>query len=127
MFDVNGHRPSSPAPGPRWHGDDRDWKANIGRPDPAECEPPISPRARAVATAVFYAAADHNTIFRAPWPIQIHSWGRVFDCGPLGCMEWLTVDLAVEAVTAHFTQSIDGRMLPFHVVREATFLRLGRL
>ncbi|MFC9769420.1 hypothetical protein [Rhodococcus jostii] len=112
-------------PEPKWTGDHREWQAVIagyGRIPPVE----ISDRARAVATTVFYIAADYNTMYRAPLQAQIDSWGAIFDCSASECRHWLTVDLAGAAVTAHLSQSIDGRMLPFHVLREATFIRLER-
>ena len=121
-------------PEPEWHGDHEEWKAKIEgwanlTPDgegPPEVE--VSDRAQAVATAVFYTAADFNTLYRAPLPKQINAWAEIFDCSESEsrCMCWLTVELAVEAVQAHFAQSTDGRMLPFDVLREASFIRLER-
>lgn len=114
---------------PTWHGDDNEWKANIegwanlspnGEVPPVE----VSDRANAVATAVFYTAADFNTLYRAPLPAQINAWAEIFDRSESGDMDWLTPELATEAVRAHFAQSTDGRMLPFHVLREAAFIRL---
>lgn len=84
----------------------------------------VSDRAKAVATAVFYAAADLNTRSRAPLPAQINAWAEVFDGSESGGMDWLTPEFATEAVRAHFAQSTDGHMLPFHVLGEAAFIRL---
>ncbi|WP_343466373.1 hypothetical protein AAI421_14560 [Rhodococcus aetherivorans] len=120
-------------PEPRWRDDDRAWKNNIlsfmdmaahMRSSARADEQPVSDRARAVAVAVFYTAANHNTVFRAPLPTQIHAWAQTFDCDESGCREWLTVDLATRAVDAHFSESTDGRMLPAHVLRKAAVLKL---
>jgi hypothetical protein len=119
-------------PEPEWRGDHKEWKAKIegwasmtpnGEGSP---EVEVSDRAKAVATAVFYTAADFNTLYRAPLPTQINAWAEIFDHSESGSMDWLTPELATEAVRAHFAQSTDGQMLPFHVLREAAFIQLGQ-
>lgn len=122
-------------PEPVWHDDDREWKrriedtANLGRGfadfERTTLDRPVSDRARAVAIAVFYTAAEYNTGYRAPLAVQVHSWAEIFDCSPsIGCMHWLTVDLAIAAVREHFAESADGRILPAHVIRKAAVLKL---
>src|SRR5690606_34431083 len=116
-------------PEPRWHDDDREWKANITQFgadwDVAMKAHPVSDRARAVAVAVFYTAANYNTVYRAPIPFQIYTRAQVFDCGYDGCRHWLTVDVAVRAVDEHFAEPTDGRILPAHVLRKAAVLKLS--
>ncbi|MEV0031401.1 hypothetical protein [Nocardia sp. NPDC050793] len=104
---------------PIFRGDPGEWARGIlawGAPPELE---PVTARARAVAVAVFYAAADWSQIFGAPVEFQIHAWAVIFDR-----FDWLTVDLAERAVHAHFRESITGQMLPAHVIQGAAVLKL---
>ena len=106
---------------PIWRGDHTEWTrailwlgvGNLHRP------PPISDQARAVALAVFHRAADWNTLYRAPHELTIHMWGCVLDNG------WLTIDLAERAVDQHFESDLIGRMMPFHILSNATLIKLA--
>ena len=84
--------------------------------------PRASARARAIATAVFYTASEWHRAFEAPLDTQIDTWGSVFEHGDN--TDWLTIDLAVRAVHAHFRQSILGHMLPAHVLHQAAIIKL---
>lgn len=124
---------SATIPEPKWQGDHRDWKKSIenlqrmadelrgGEP----CalgdhlhhrlrERPPSENGVEIATTVFYTAADYNTLYRSPLPVQIELWAQIYDLAP-----WLTADLARRAVHAHFDQSDDGHMQPGHVIQQA--------
>ncbi|WP_280482233.1 hypothetical protein [Nocardia cyriacigeorgica] len=107
---------------PIFTGDPREWLA--GLPVAGIDFPPVTTRALAVATAVFHAASYWNQMFWSPTELQLFAWAQIFDCGPSGCKEWLTVDLAERAVHAHFRESITGHMLPAHVLHEAAILKL---
>lgn len=95
---------------PIFVGDPADWHNSISGTDLRLV--PVVGRALAVATAVFHAASYWSQMFWAPTKLQLYVWAQAFDCGPSGCMDWLTVDLAERAVHAHFRESITGFMLP---------------
>ncbi|WP_280186247.1 MULTISPECIES: hypothetical protein [Nocardia] len=100
-----------------------EWQANIlsyGQPK----LPVATTQARAIATAVFRAAAVWNEMFWSPLEFQILNWAVLFDRSDIA--EWLTIDLAECAVNKHFRQSITGQMLPAHVINGAAVLLLER-
>jgi hypothetical protein len=105
---------------PIFRGNPADWQNQILQFGRLPELPPVTTQAWAVATAVFYAAADWSVLFRSPLPFQIHVWAHAFD----HTGDWLTVDLAERAVHAHFRQSITGHMLPAHVINGAAVLKL---
>ncbi|WP_454199532.1 hypothetical protein [Nocardia sp. Marseille-Q1738] len=105
---------------PIFVGDPAEWQANIlswGQPK----LPVVTTQSRAIAAAVFRAAAVWNEMFWSPMDFQVLNWAVLFDRPD---MEWLTIDLAERAVNEHFRQSITGQMLPGHVIQRAAVLRL---
>lgn len=111
-------------PQPKWAGDHQEWKRNIRSWGADPHITPVTQRAQAVATIVFHAAADYNTLYVAPLPEQLNAWAAVFDCTARDCMDWLTVDLAERAVREFFAHSTDGRLMPAHVIQKAAVIRL---
>ncbi|MFE3081805.1 hypothetical protein [Nocardia tengchongensis] len=108
-------------PDPIFRGDPKDWQnAILSYGTPTET-PPVSAKARAIAAAVFYAAAQWNEMFSAPASYQIHAWALLFDSPKF---DWLTIDLAERAVHAYFRTAIVGHMLPGHVLNGAAVLAL---
>ncbi|WP_280412654.1 hypothetical protein [Nocardia asiatica] len=123
--------PYQAPPQPIWRDDTRQWQRNIVDLHQACArlgggaiarEPKASAYARAIATAVFYTASQWHESFQAPIETQINVWASAFEYG--GVKEWLTIDLAVRAVHAHFRQSITGYMLPSHAIQAAALLKL---
>jgi uncharacterized membrane protein len=104
---------------PIFRGDPADWHRNILAYGPLEI-PAVTSEAVAIATAVFYAAANWSEMFRSPLKIQLYMWAHLFE----DFTDWLTIDLAERAVHAHFRQSITGHMLPAHVINGAAILKL---
>lgn len=105
---------------PIFVGDPAEWRANIlayGMP----LTRPVSPRAHAIAVAVFRAAAVWNQMFWAPADFQVSVWAELFDRPDL---DWLTIDLAERAVNEHFRAAIVGHMVPGHVIQRAAVLLL---
>ncbi|WP_143876087.1 hypothetical protein [Nocardia fluminea] len=113
--------PGSPIFGQRA---DADAWATAANSCPLNTFTPISDHARAVAVAVFRAAAVWKYGFWAPTEAHILAWGGLFDSSPRRDMSWLTVDLAERAVTEHFRTSVTGWFLPADVLRGAALLRL---
>jgi hypothetical protein len=105
---------------PIWRGDHEAWKRDItvfGEPH-LPVDQPTTHHGRAIAIAVFYRAANWNTLFLAPLDLQIWAWARVLD------LDWLSVDLAERAVDKHFEAEVLGWMMPFDVIANATYLLL---
>lgn len=117
---------------PKWHGDHQEWKRNIRSLQSLSetARPyfePVSARAQAVAVAVFHAAGDYNSLYWSPLPEQLNAWAAIFDCNERDCRDWLTVELADRAVREHFSESIDGRIMPAHVLQRVAVLHLEGL
>lgn len=117
-------RPSEP----RWHGSPEEWAKNVtgwaslsdgGAPltlDRMDVEfPNCCAQGMALATMVFYTAADYNTMFSRPHPMILRTWAHLFGVHA----HWMTIDAAESAVHAHFETSDDGRMMPADVIAEA--------
>lgn len=132
---MSASRPEKSPSEPIWHGSDRAWKSGIQTAlsfagavhDLIE---PVTERAQVVAATVFYVAADFNTLFRAPTSLQINLWAQIFDGGHVeqrGGLEWLTPQLAERAVRRHFSQSVDGMMLPADILANAGSIRLEEI
>lgn len=112
---------------PRWHDDPNEWADTINhihsladaereREGGTEREDlKLGKHAVAVATMVFYAAAQHNTGFMHPHPFVVETWAQIYE----NYAPWITVSIAEAAVDAHFATSQDGHMLPAHVIAEA--------
>ncbi|MET9286475.1 hypothetical protein [Nocardia beijingensis] len=92
---------------------------------------PLTDDDRGVARAVLYTAADYNTGFSAAPENVVVAWARTLCIAHNVemCVDyrrsWMTVDLAVRAVHAHFAQSADGRMLPGDIIHTADRIRQG--
>lgn len=83
---------------------------------------PVTPQARAIAVAVFYAAAEWSETYWRPVEFQICIWAHAFESATDA--GWLTVDLAERAVHAHMRESLLGHLLPAHVIQGAAVLKL---
>lgn len=120
-------------PAPRWHDDPDTWADTVtSARDMADAMrdedgipltldrlliefPSYCSHGLAVATMVFYTAANYNTVFSRPHPMILRSWAEIYSTHA----HWMSLEVAEAAVNAHFGASTDGRMLPAHVIAEA--------